>query len=317
MGRWEDKIVFVRDFAYPPRNRRLCMANENIGDAPAASFAEYVDTPPAAASQTEFEPDSDARHHCNPARPALAARMNSERLRVQASAKSQRARLLSGPIVDVYVGPSRQHWSLHRNLLCHHSEYLTHELLPNEIKQPTELNLLDDDPSGFELLVKWLYQGKIEDVSDIADPYRKYDYAVSCHRLYMLCDRFEMRQLKNIAIDQYRKGLGEARLVPDAEEINDIYRKSNADSPFRKLMTKIAARQIMDPDNDKDAEAYRSCFQENPEFAVELVNEIRRNSGGVLFDDPTDGDKCSYHDHEEGPSCYTSHRGKGKQGKPT
>ena len=70
-----------------------------------------------------------------------------------------------------------------------------------------------------------------------------------------------MPQLKNIAMDQYRKGLSEARLVPDAAEMNEIYRNSSGVYTFRRLMTKIAARQIMDPDSEKDAESPPRVFQ--------------------------------------------------------
>jgi len=227
------------------------------------------------------------------------------------------AELLSGPMIDVYVGESKRHWSLHRNLLCHHSETLENELLGDADghTRKDRLDLPDYNPAGFELLVKWLYQGSLDDVSDMADANQKYEYAVSCHRLYLLCDRFDMLQLKNVAMDQYRKGLNEAELVPDADEIDDIYRKSPTGSPFRTLMTRIAARQIMDPGSERDVETYRECFENNPDFAIDLVKAIRSGTGGMLFDDPTDeGHECDYHDHEAGPNCHTKGKGKGKQG---
>lgn len=357
MGHWCDKLVFVRDFAYPPRARPLRMANGNIADAPAPDFAEYVNEPTPASdsalAQTPSKDDIEDRRSSvsdptteaaseqsrresrrvdlahvlgsmsysepdlmHPRRPPLTQRIHSQNLRVQANAYLQRARLLSGPLVDIYVGEAKRHWALHRNLLCHHSEYLASELLPSltdhKKKGETQLDLPKDDPVGFELLVKWLYQGKIEDVSDFEDPHHKYDYAVSCHKLYLLCDRFDMPQLKNIAMDQYRRGLTEARLVPDAEEINEIYRRSGNDSPFRRLMTLIAARQIMDPDSDKNAASYRECFEDNPDFAVDLVNAIKQGTGGMLFEDPTEGEDCSYHDHVGGPNCHS--KIKGRQG---
>ena len=37
-------------------------------------------------------------------------------------------------------------------------------------------------------------------------------------------------------------------------------------------------------------------------------------SGGVLLDDPTTGNECEYHDHEDGPHCNLKGKGKGKQG---
>lgn len=350
MGHWQDKlVVYYRDFAYPHRcNRRIRMANGNIGDCPAPTFAEYVLVVPSApaphhAIDTRSPPPSSPPPsppspsprppHRNPRgtgvqRPRLAHRLHSDRLLVQANAKSLRKRLLSGPLVDIYVGPSKRHWSLHRNLLCHHSERLQADLSPengdaspNSKKKKNnnqdgnvgdKLDLPDDDPVGFELFIKWLYQGKLDDVSEFPEE-RKYDYAVACHKLYALCARFEMTQLANLAIDQYRKALFEAQLVPDAEEINEIYRRSAKGSPFRKLMTQIAARQIMDPDSDKDAESYRQCFADNPDFAVDMVNAIKQGTGGMLFEDPTDGDNCPYHDHADGPSCSTKTRG--KQGK--
>lgn len=246
----------------------------------------------------------------------LGGRSPSYQDTVNDEAENLRKRLLSGPTVDILVGPERKHWSLHRNLLCHHSSYFETEFHDRDgpKKDGTRDNTLelpDDDPLGFELLVKWLYQGQLEDASRLSEE-AKYDYAVACHKLYLLCDKFDMTRLKNISMDQYRQCLNECQLVPDAEEINDIYRVSPVGSPFRSLMIRIAARQIMDPEIDRDAEAYRKCFENNPDFAVEMVNAIRYMSGGILFDDPTYGDLCSYHDHNDVSGCQYEGKGKAK-----
>lgn len=232
-------------------------------------------------------------------------------------AKKLRQRLLSGPMVDIYVGKERKQWSLHRNLLCHHSPYFETELLGHEVPKKqrddgsNKLELLDDDPRGFELLVKWLYQGQLDDATEM-DNDEKYGYAVACHKLYLLSSKFSMPHLSNLAMDAYRQNLNAAHLVPDPDEINDIYRSSPPGSPFRRLMTKIAARQIMDPEVDKDAESYRAAFENNPDFAVEMVNSIRYMSGGMLFDNPTDGKECDWHDHSDGGDCSDRAAGKGK-----
>lgn len=315
MGLWQDNPIFYRDFGYSNSRRRILssMAHNghgDIGDTSASTFAEYVVTV------------HDPRNQ----RPSLLFRLRSDRLRVQANAKSLRERLLSGPLVDIYVGESKRHWALHRNLLSYHSDAFQQELqqyspdsTPTKAKvksatsENVRLDLPDVEPSGFELFVKWMYQGKLEDVSELSDPQDKYSYAVACYNLHQLCEKFDIPKLKNIAIDQYRKGLAEAELVPDADEINDIYRKSTMGSAFRKLVTKIAARQIMDPENEKDVESYRICFENNPDFAIDLVNAIKLGTGGVLLEDPTEGSDCEYHDHSEGPNCHN--KGKKKLGK--
>jgi hypothetical protein len=337
---WQERIVYFRDFAYAHPPRRTRMASGTVGDVPAATYAEYgpdsslpisiggydgasdapSDAEPHASDDADAPDDtrlqvSPAAARCLPVRPALAHRLNSHRLHVRAKAKLQRDRLLSGRMIDIYVGNARRHWALHRNLLCHHSELLDSELQGHGKSRPDSLELLDHDPAGFELLVKWLYQGKLDDVSDMPDANQKYDYAVSCHKLYLLCERFDMPQLKNVAMDQYRKGLNQAELVPDADEIDEIYRKSPPGSPFRRLMTRIAARQIMDPNNFRDVGLYRQCFENNPDFAVDLVTAMKYGTGGMLFDDPTDSgvNQCEFHDHDDGPNCHV--KGKGKQGK--
>ena len=91
-------------------------------------------------------------------RPPLVARLYSNNLHIRAKAKLQRDRLLSGPMIDIYVGEAKRHWSLHRNLLYHHSEVLEHELQGDGEKKPDRIDLPEYDPAGFELLVKWLYQ---------------------------------------------------------------------------------------------------------------------------------------------------------------
>jgi hypothetical protein len=50
MGHWQERIVFVRDFAFSSSSR-FRMAT-NIGDAPATTFAEYVHEPPSARVDT-------------------------------------------------------------------------------------------------------------------------------------------------------------------------------------------------------------------------------------------------------------------------
>lgn len=225
------------------------------------------------------------------------------------------AELLSGPTVDVYVGEEKRHWRLHCRLLSYHSEYLERELqrqwdakVDNKNSESLRLDLPNADARGFELLISYFYRGQLERVADIPDPQEKYDYAVACHRLYVLCEQFGMTKLMNRAMDEYRRGLSDAGLVPDGLELADIYSRSPAGSPFRTLMTRIAARQILDPDGDKDAGDYRDCFATSADFAIQLINFIREETGGLDLQDPTEGEGCDYHEHTDG-ACHIEGKG--------
>ena len=144
------------------------------------------------------------------------------------------ARLLSGPSIDIFVGEDARHWALHRNLLCYHSDFFESPCVQESKAKNGKIELPDDDPRAFELLVKWLYQGRLDDVADMPSD-KKWEYADTCQRLYILCDRIKLPQLKNHAIDQFRKGCFGAGLVPGPEEMKPIYEHTPRSSPFRKV----------------------------------------------------------------------------------
>ncbi len=60
----------------------------------------------------------------------------------------------------------------------------------------------------------------------------------------------------------------------------------------------------MDPDTKRDANQYRACFEASPDFAIDVINAVRDGTGGVLFDDPTEGNSCRYHEHTSGETCH-------------
>lgn len=117
-------------------------------------------------------------------------------------------RLLFGPLIEISVGPEQKKWHIHHNLLSHHSPYFReNEFLNGEEKhlKDGKVELRDEDPTAFRILVKWLYQGRIEDVASLKKE-QKWEYAYACQNLYMLCEKLGIRELKNQAIDQFRRG---------------------------------------------------------------------------------------------------------------
>lgn len=266
------------------------------------------------------------------AAPSPTSRQRSSPRKLPPSPRSRKAarpsdsltqRLLSGPLLEIVVGAEQKRWHLHLHLLRYHSNFFAAqendqnndelkkvangELEPHQHEERAfrddKLELPHDDPAAFRILVKWLYQGLIEDVTSFSDD-KKWEYAYSCQNLYLLCERLSIPALKNLAIDQFRRGCHETHLVPGADEIEPVYEGTPRNSPFRKLVSRIAARQIMDPDTKRDAAMYRDLFAAQPDFAVDVLNAIREGTEGMLLDDPTDGNGCRYHEHKKGESCH-------------
>ena len=204
-------------------------------------------------------------------------------------------------MVNIYVGSSNRHWMLHENLLKHHTSYFEENTTTDD-KGERSVRLPDDDPAAFEMLTKYLYQGQIDDVISLPSE-KKWGHAENCQKLYFLCERLGLHQLKNCAIDQFRKACFDSGLVPGPEEMKPVYDCTSSRSPFRLLVSHIAARQIMDPDSENTALTYRMCFEGSPDFAVDVINAIREGAGGTLFKDPTHDIGCYYHDHRDNEQC--------------
>jgi hypothetical protein len=136
-------------------------------------------------SEPDLEPEVDAPNSdaprvatgsvCPTPRPALLYRLYSDHLRVRANAKLFRDRLISGSMVKIEVGPEKREWTIPKNLLAHHSELLERELQSDSRDRVEKIELHEYDPAGFELFVKFVFQGKLDDVSDMADA-QKWDY---------------------------------------------------------------------------------------------------------------------------------------------
>ena len=204
-------------------------------------------------------------------------------------------------MISVNVGPTKRQWTLHRNLLSHHTNFFEDDIARNG-ETEASVELLDDDPSAFEMLVKYMYQGRIDDVADVPGE-KKWAHAEVCQKLYILCDRLGLSQLKNCAIDQFRKACFDSGLVPGPEEMTPVYEQTPIGSPFRRLISQIAARQIMDPESDNSALTYKVCFESGQDFAIDLINAIREGTGGTLLKDPTQEVGCFYHEHPDNEVC--------------
>lgn len=198
--------------------------------------------------------------------------------------------LLTGETISIIVGEEKKTWILHQRLLAFHSSFFAArpEVEDDKLKYP------NDDPAAWSLLVKYLYQGSLPLISKSCSAIQKYEHAVTCHKLYNLGLRFSISRLVNLAMDHFRESLRSAHLVPDPEELTEMYLASPAGSRMRKLLIRIAARQIMDPEKERDVTDYQTLLEREVTFAVDLITEIRRQTGGMLLGDPNAGEGPDY-----------------------
>lgn len=72
------------------------------------------------------------------------------------------SRALYSPIITVYVGPTRQEFCIHKDILCHNSRYFAKALTGQFLEAQTrKVHLEDVHTILFKVFVAWLYTGKL------------------------------------------------------------------------------------------------------------------------------------------------------------
>src|SRR5258707_183269 len=70
--------------------------------------------------------------------------------------------MVGSEMVDLYVGPKKKHFRVHKALLCHKIPYFA-GMFKSGFKEATEnsANFPEDTPSTFDILSEWLYTGSL------------------------------------------------------------------------------------------------------------------------------------------------------------
>ncbi|SLM40622.1 BTB/POZ-like [Lasallia pustulata] len=118
-------------------------------------------------------------------------------------------------IVYIIVGPQKQKFSIHKNLLCHYSSYFNVSLNGSfKEAQKGSMELLNDDPVLFEIFKTWLYSKKL--VKD-CDGDEVICSASDLVRLHVLGDLRGISQLKTAVIDELVSLQKQCNTVPVIE----------------------------------------------------------------------------------------------------
>jgi hypothetical protein len=81
---------------------------------------------------------------------------------------------MGGDIVNLFVGPERKRYAIHKNLLTKESDYFD-KALNGAFKEAEDqsIDLPEESPATVDLLVGWLYQDKIPVVGSTCQPFVK------------------------------------------------------------------------------------------------------------------------------------------------
>ncbi|KAE8448423.1 hypothetical protein EG329_009488 [Mollisiaceae sp. DMI_Dod_QoI] len=113
--------------------------------------------------------------------------------------------LISGPRVDVYIGPSKEHYSLPKNLLCYYSKFFD-RCFNNvfEEGQTQKLELPEDTVEDFDILLEYMTHTTVSSSAKVVSAIEE-DAFDHCIAFLQYIDKYDMKEVTIAVHDSMEK----------------------------------------------------------------------------------------------------------------
>ncbi|KAG9673264.1 hypothetical protein KCU95_g16838, partial [Aureobasidium melanogenum] len=124
-------------------------------------------------------------------------------------------------IVTVEVGPQKQAFSIHKDVLCFYSDYFR-GASEGSFKEAVDgkIWLEKEDPAIFDIFNAFLYNRKLQDAKGLVGPSLSFRTLVD---LWIFGDKFVVPLLQNITIDSLQQKSDQEIFIPCKTQIRKIY----------------------------------------------------------------------------------------------
>ena len=184
---------------------------------------------------------------------------------LQCASLTHRSRLLSHSLVDIYVGPDGDSYPVHEKLLCYHSPVLRRHFYAKNARNTT-YGLDDEEPATFDLLLGFLYSGRLPppiqepDVGPLLDG-------------YLLSQRLEMARLGEACVDAVRGYYQGRGTYPSLRRVQYVYEHTDEDNAMREMMVSSIARYLTL--GDGIPKHWAAALGRNGPLAVDIIRAIQ------------------------------------------
>ncbi|KAF6232634.1 hypothetical protein HO173_009073 [Letharia columbiana] len=152
-----------------------------------------------------------------------------------------------------------------------------------------KMNLPEDDPDIFNLMVEWLYSHRYDILQPTGDKIRDETRFMEPMRLYVLADKYGMTSLKGCIANIIFKTLKPGNVTgPSIETIAYAYQNVPQTSGIRRLLADLYACNI-------NFDWYKSpiakpLLQKYPEFATDIILSFARHTSREGIKNPFKGE---------------------------
>jgi hypothetical protein len=194
---------------------------------------------------------------------------------------------------------------VHKKLLCSATEVFD-KMFTGAFKEASsnEAHFPEDDIDAWELLVQWLYQGRLTPL--ILSPNRDKTEIVALEKrvkLYCLAETYGITQLMDSTIDTLAQIYKVRTRTPDLSTFRYAYAHTLEQSPLRALMSRWFYHLLVTRDDAHQTrygtETMFGLVMEQPDLVHDLFELMRGQMAtvppGIM--DPGSVDLCTYHQH--------------------
>ncbi|KAF7944762.1 uncharacterized protein EAE97_005395 [Botrytis byssoidea] len=139
-------------------------------------------------------------------------------------------------IVEIYVGPQKKLFRVHRGILCDKVPYLRKMFSSGFVEGlGGEAFFPEDDPKCFDSFMGWIYFGTLR-VLNASTALEKVEYDLNLLSLYSFADKLCLSDLMDLVLDIYKNTYKKSDRFPRVSLVSDVYKMTPADSPLRNFM---------------------------------------------------------------------------------
>ncbi|KAF7863071.1 hypothetical protein EAF04_007154 [Stromatinia cepivora] len=212
--------------------------------------------------------------------------------------------LLGVEMVDLYVGPSKTHYRVHKAFLCSKIPYFEKMFNSNFSEALSNSATFPDDPTeAFDVLIEWLYTGSLRQL-ELGSPSRK-KYNWNVYSFYILVDKLCMPNLMNDTMDLKRQLDCKNSTIMSFYTVRNIYTLLPQGSKLRLYAlhcTWVSFFGHQEPELMTIAELLNALTSDS-DFSHDFLTVLRDQVRDGQRLEPRVGNDGLYHVHGKGVSC--------------
>lgn len=209
------------------------------------------------------------------------------------------SRLMSAELLTIVVGPDKVKFMPHKDVLCSRSDHFKNAFEKGFRESgKNEMSFPEDDPEAFGLLLRWMYESRLEVPSSILSvpPVRPFI------QLYVLADKLVLENLQNEVMDVITT-LHNGR-PPSYEIVRLAYHGTMHNASLRMFLMET----VVWPYAQGSRKGQELGSEENliskagGDLAVDFAKKLLACFNNS-FRNPQDGSHCRYHIHKDTTKC--------------